>query len=788
MRQRTLATATLVAFAFALSPLHAEPERPNRAESDDPNARRKAMREWYEGDWSPSYKRFMNQAAARERARYAEQLPEAGGTTAGAAVTGTEPLAASTPGTWANIGPTSSSYIENGSTKLNEIDSGRPVEIVIDPSTGSQTAYVAMSGGGVWKTTDGGATWAPKTESLGSLSCGALEMDPANASVLYLGLGDAFDGTGIGFTKSTDGGETWSDPVYLGASTIINKIQAAGGGVLLAATDKGLFRSTDGGAAWSAVAVATGFAETPYGWDIAHLGGTTWVASVEATPSVTSGTTNGQVWRTTDNGVTWTKAAGVAKAAGVGRISLAAAADGSVVYAMAAVPNASTASDLSDFFTSTDGLSWTPLNATASTVSYTNTNTESSKPITVMNGQGWYDHMLIVDRTNPNSFYFGGALLMARATKQASGAWQYTQLTNWLAQFGLPYLHADFHAAAFGNDGTLWVGSDGGVFQYNTTGIGTWKTRNLNSGITSHLIYSVGSSPNAPNAVIGGFQDNGTRVREADTGSYNQELGGDGFGSVVNRANGQHMLGTLYYSRVYKSTNGGLTFSSACTGIRECNNSSSAPFYTKLTPWTGDATGNTVFTHSNTKVYKTTNFAGSWSALGSRGLARDAVLRNVGVAKSNVNHVGAVASGGRVYLSSNGGTNFTQRIPPNNGLSLSSVSFDPANPNIVYVTSVAPDATKNHVWKSTDFGASWTAIENGLPAGVPVNIVVPDPDNGSTLYAGTHLGVYVSTNAGGTWTRFGNGLPLVNATDIYVSPTDSLVRVSTFGRGFWEIR
>ncbi|HZH74827.1 MAG TPA: hypothetical protein VEY88_02270, partial [Archangium sp.] len=241
-------------------------------------------------------------------------------------------------------------------------------------------------------------------------------------------------------------------------------------------------------------------------------------------------------------------------------------------------------------------------------------------------------------------------------------------------------------------------------------------------------------------------------------------------------------------TRIYKSTDGGLNWVSASTGITESNNSSSAPFVTVLATWDGDATGNTVFTYSNTKVYKSTNFGGSWAALGVTGLPTGMVIRGVAAAKSNGNVIGLVASGGRVFLTNNNGASWTTATAtPNNGLSMSSIAFDPTNPNTVYVTSVAPDATKAHTWKSTDFGASWTAIENGLPAGVPVNQISVDPGSSSTLYAATHLGVYRSLDAGASWTRFGTGMPLVNVTDLHILPDSSLVRAATFGRSVWEL-
>jgi MYXO-CTERM domain-containing protein len=110
------------------------------------------------------------------------------------------------------------------------------------------------------------------------------------------------------------------------------------------------------------------------------------------------------------------------------------------------------------------------------------------------------------------------------------------------------------------------------------------------------------------------------------------------------------------------------------------------------------------------------------------------------------------------------------------------------------VASVKPNPALDHLWKSIDFGAHWTVIDgNGLPAGVPVNVIksdpVPDPAAPSrVLYAGTHLGLYRSTDGGASWSRFGSGLPLVSVTDLYISPNEGIVRVATFGRGFWELQ
>lgn len=759
------------------------------SEADDANVRRRGMEEWwYETPYDARFKRFMNEAAARERDRYRGQIPQAGSVDP---TGGFGPIGAVVGNTWTNLGPTRANVAQNGGTSLAVSDSGRPVAIIPNPTTPT-TIYLATAGGGLWKTTDGGTTWIPKTEALGSLSIGHMAMDPNNSNKLFLGLGDAFDGTGIGLYITSDGAATWTGPLYIGDSTITNEIVVAPGNsqIVLAATDKGLFRSADGGLTWGTVALATGFTTVPYAWDIAYTGGTSFAVSVEANKAATTGTTNGQVFTSTNNGATWTRATGPTASTGVGRISLAAAPSSpTTVYAMAAIPNATSASDLADLYKSSNGgATWTAMGATGRKIRYSNANTESTGPASILNGQGWYNHMIIVDRSNPNVFYFGGALLMAKATVSASSA-TYTILSNWLAQFSLPYIHADFHTAAFDSAGALYVGTDGGIFKSTNATYTTW-TAGLNVGITSHLTYSVGSSTNNRNAIVTGLQDNGTRVRSGNTSTFNQYIGGDGFGADVNQSNALQMLGSLYYTRIYKSTNGGTSFVSASSGISESNNSASAPFNTHIERWTGDATGNTVYTHVNLKVYKSTNYATSWTALGTTGLPTTSfAIRNVGVAHSNANVIGVAASGGRVYLTSNAGGSWVQAgALPNNGLSISDVYFDRTNTNTVYVSSVAPDSTKAHLWKSVNFGSTWTQIDgSGFPTGVPVNAITSDPANAATLFAATHLGVYTSTNAGSTWTRFGTALPLVNVTDFYISADSTLMRASTFGRGIWEL-
>jgi len=687
--------------------------------------------------------------------------------------------------TWVSIGPTNATFETNGVT-LNVVDSGRARTILPDPAD-TNTVYFLTSGGGLWKTTNflqTNPTWVPKTDNLPTTGGGSVAFG-RTSNVLYLGLGDPFDDFPLagGFvTKSTNGGDAWGTVVNLASATSVRDIKVDTSGVndiVMVATDAGFFRSADGGTTYDTSPNASiggralwSLAHTSAGWLVSAADGTLWLS-----------TDQGATWNPTGNGFT-----------GAGRSTLGIGAPGdSVVYAFAGNPSGT---DQLDLFRSTDGgQNWTALGLSGKTPSNPDAGAFGNDCLNMdlMNKQAFYNQMILVDPTdgNRNTVYLGGNLCTA---KTIDGGASWTLITHWLALGGLPYAHADFHAAAIStltSPAKLFFGSDGGLFVSNDSGA-NWDHRK-NIGITSHLVYALTSNPTSPNSTIIGLQDNGTRVRESNTTTYDQTMGGDGFGTGTSQANNLWTLGDVTNAKISRSSDLGLNWASAHSGI----NTADAPFATSMTSpaASADSSGLVFFTTGLHDVYETSNGASSWTSIGSFGTPGTtqtirALVHVVGVSPVDTNHIAVAGTLGNLLLTANGGANWTQ-IPLNSavpGYNSNNACIAWVNNSILYVCSEAPNPGSIRVVKSINGGTTWAAANNGLPD-VSVSKLQIDPrdSTGNTVYAGTFIGVYQTLDGGASWHKFGAGLPNVHVTDIYMPPNGSFIRISTYGRGVWEI-
>ncbi len=768
----------------------------NEKIKDDAFARREAMREQFGGDLTPEFMQTLMAAAEAQRAEFGPA--------------GRGAIKPASGGAWTNIGPDRSEWLQNG-VRVNESDTGRMRNFLVNPAN-DDVVYALTSSGGLWKTTNFSAprpTWRAMTDSILSTSGGSAVMGKSPETI-YLGTGDPFDpGVGGFVYKSLNGGETWTSVAPLTGVTTVRDLKVDTSGateIVLAATNGALFRSADGGASF-----------TPL------VGGQFWSIQRTSAGWLASRTNSGvgTLVISTNQGASWSLIPnGGNVLSGIGRTTLAVGAPGdNVVYAFAATTGDAAQRDL---FRSTDGgLNWTAIGlghyepqpkGDPVWVGKVPVNPNEDQPnMDIMAGQAFYNQMLLVDPNDAsrNTVYVGGQLSSAKST-DGGGTWRLK--SNWLAQFRLPYVHADFHTAAFARlNGApaLLFGTDGGLF-VSTDGGNTFSSQK-NDGIASYLIYALAGNPKHSDDVLIGLQDNGTRLRVGTSGTYNQVFGGDGFGVAWSQANDLLTMGSYVYSFIFRTPLNPPSVDRkwlvGWTGIDEFFDPPNNYFVTSIeTPTAAaDPSGLTYLHRTRFKLYRTTNGAASWKAVfetptvpnpDPKGppihtVALRAGWHPMGISPVDLDHFGVLGNSGNLWFTNDGGTTFVNKVLTNlaTGWPGFNATLAYASNTTMYVGNEAPIGTALRAIKSTDGGNTWTAASSGLPP-VPISrmLVSPRDPSGNTVYAATWIGVYETTNGGTSWHLFGQGLPIVTVADLYMPPDGSYLRVATYGRGVWETR
>ncbi len=774
---------------------------------DRAGARQDWQREWFGGDPGPAYLDFKAALLARELGRKAPVLPA-------------QPLGSAQP-VWVNLGP----FANARSADFPDVDTGRPVAVVPHP-TKPRTLYLALSGGGVFKCVDadldapGDWTWVPITDALpasgasGNLSLGALALDPQAPDTLYLGLGDPFFGEGRGFFRSADGGATWTAASGLGAATRSYAILPLDRTTVLWATNDGLKRSGDGGRSFSPVPLAG----QPEGqiWSLKAFDRQNLVCS-----RLNAGA--GEIWYSRDGGSTWS----LAEIQGVnpGRITLATTpASATLGWGLAQAKGLPAMAG--GLLRSQDqGRTWAFIPAPAMKGGLF----QGLGADMVLDGyQADYNQLLAVDPEDPNRVFAGANLALYR-TQDGGANW--TQLTHWYANQRV-YAHADFHASAWSstNPRVLFIANDGGLcilrqprlpddqIPVGLANIGptqpsrtTFLDNRRNLGLAAHLVYNLGSTgastpPDAPWRITLGLQDNGTRLRQgegaalAESGVFEDRIGGDGFGTIIHPLNGDLMLGSLYYLSILRSEDGGQTlFRPSSDGLPGAGWPGMGPFATSLLPGTGDPSGDTVYTFNYFQAFRSTDFGLHWTEVDTTGTdlaLREKVIRHLNASRTDPRGLALAISGGNGWITPDGGATWRPfGVLPGHDRYLSYVEYSPFGDQTLLVASVAPTLTANHLWLSEDGGRSWRVLDrgpagedNGFPFGIPVHTARFDPKDPWRLYAGTDFGCYASLDGGASWSGLAAGLPPVAVKDLYLDPGGAFLRAATFGRGVWELR
>ncbi len=696
----------------------------------------------------------------------------------------------STSDLWTNIGPKaidmSSSFIPYwGNT------SGRVRGLDVHP-TDPNIVYIGAAAGGVWKTTNGGTTWADKSGGLSRLTFGSIAIDPNNTNTIYAGTGETiwfynnvtYEGNGL--YKSTDGGDTWTQITSgIGIQTQFSDIEVNPGdsNILLASLgsgtwengfpgNEGIWRSTNAGASW------TRTLNVDDAFDVTFHPSN----SLLAYAACGNQSASGGFYRSTDGGATWTQSnTGLPSATLIGRMQFDLSTSSPLtIYSLIYNNSASFSGRNSAAFKSTDGgLNWAQISSGVLISGTYNGSTVSD--------QGSYDLCLSVHPTNPDIVCFGN-VEVSRTTNGSAisfvrkGVGSYGGGT--LAWDG--YTHTDIHKIHFApsNGNIVYLGCDGGVYKSTDAGA-TWSS--LNNNINTIQFYRVASHPTNSSILFGGAQDNGN-FSTSDKGATNWvfETSGDGMECFVDYNDPNYVFMATQNGNLLRSTDAGVNWLTA-------DNVGSAAWVAPY--WQHPSISTRIFAAINGRIRRsnTSGASGSWSYLS--GLISGFHVTSVAQSAVSTSNMIAISSyyttSPNVHKSTDEGvtwSNITTNITSAGftGTNIQRVVADPVSANTFYITRASYGG--GQVIKSTDFGTTWTNVSGNLPT-VPVNDLFIDPANTSHLYAGNDFGVYWSNDGGTTWTKLSNGMPFVPVQDFSFFDNGSVrfLRAATHGRGVYEL-
>lgn len=628
---------------------------------------------------------------------------------------------------------------------------GRINAIAFDP-VNADVIWAGAPAGGLWKSTDRGATWSTTTDQLVNLGISQIVIDPQNTDIMYLATGDNDGGDtySYGVLKSTDGGNSWKPT---GLSMAVSQqirisdlwIHPEHPDTLIATTRSGIFRTTNAGQSWSMVR----------GGSYNRLTQKAGNPDVLFTSSLGSSV---MMYRSEDNGLTWNGISDPVLPTGR-RVEIETTPDDTnYVYALFGASD----NGFGGLYLSTDGGDTWQQQATSPNLLGWQTSGNDN------GGQAWYDLELAVDPTNKNRVFVGGVNIWTSNT--AGISWGIA--SHWYGGGGNPFVHADVHELKFHPlTQNLYAATDGGVYR-DMPNQHHWDA--LNDGMNITQYYGFDNAGTDSSLIIAGAQDNGTHLMDA--GSWDDVRGGDGMLCFIDPKNPNVMYSSVYYGEFRKSTNRGVNFFANF-------NLPPAGSGNWVTPFLVDPQHPDTLYAGFSKIWRSYDGGQSFSATTAiTGNAAGSNLDKLAIAPNHTNIIFA-SEGKSLWRSNDRGDNLSSLSVPGSK-AISYIAVSPLNPDHVVVTKSGYSGG-DKVYESFNRGNSWTNISSGLP-NIPVNCVTFDDNSTESIYIGTDLGVFYRDNQQPQWLAFNLGLPNVIVNELKISPQNRKLRAATYGRGVWE--
>ena len=682
---------------------------------------------------------------------------------------------------------------------------GGRVGAVTGVQTQPMTFYFGSTGGGIFKTVDGGMSWKPVADGQLKLgSVGAIAVSDSDPNIIYAGMGEAdLRGNashGDGVYKSTDAGKTWQnvglkDTQQIGAVKIDPRnpdvaYVAAMGHMTAPNAERGVFRTRDGGKTWQKVlfksdqAGAIDLSIDPTNSQVIYA---SIYQFIRKPWTFESGGPDSGLWKSTDGGDTWTELSrnpGMPKGI-LGRIGIA------VSPVQAGSMWAIVEAEEGGVFHSADGGStWTKVNDQRD-----------------VKQRAWYYSRIFADPKNADTMY----ALNTSFYKSIDGGHTFKPI---------PTMHGDNHDLWIANDdpNRMIESNDGGA---NISFDGGKSFSTIMNQPTGQF-YRVALDNDFPYHIYGAQQDNTTVVTSsrgnsgAITESDWHEVGGGESGWIAPDPTNSRF--------VYAGSYDGLLtrYDGLTGGLRNVN------------PWPDNPMGSGVeamkyrmqwsfpllFSPHDPKLL----YAGSQYLLGTRDEGRSWTAMSPDLTRNDKSKQGPVggpltkdntaveyydtiftvdestvekgliwvgSDDGLVHVTRDGGKNWQNVTPKGipDWIRINCIAASPFDPGTAYLaaTMYLQDDYRPFLYRTTDFGKSWKLITSGIPADDFTRTIRPDPRQKGLLIAGTEAHLYISYNDGDSWMPFQLNLPNVPMTDVQFQKRDDALVVATQGRGFYVL-
>ncbi|MGZ5423942.1 MAG: WD40/YVTN/BNR-like repeat-containing protein, partial [Candidatus Aminicenantales bacterium] len=674
--------------------------------------------------------------------------------------------------------------------------SGRVTDVaVVAPKGSNYTVYVASASGGVWKTENEGTTWTPIFENMATAAIGDIALAPSDQNIVWVGTGEhnifRSSQAGAGIFKSADGGKTWANMGLADTNTIARIVVhptnpdvvyvAAGGHEWTKNTDRGVYKTVDGGKTWDKVLFVN---DETGAYDLVmdpRSSDTLYAALWQRTrkkwndPRTLADHTGSGLFKTTDGGKTWTPIdAGLPQAQFRGRIGIdLCLTRPDVLYAL--VDNyelrETTKEELDqtrNYYTPEKGFikGATVFRSDDGGATWTQTSGLTPQQKNFMQQHsgtyGWVFGQIRVDPNDPETSYIMGVPFSV----STDGGKTYKTLRTSPG--------GDNHALWIdpANSSYLIKGFDQGVAASYDKGL-NWRyfQKEINVCQFFNLNYDMAT----PFRVYGSMQDHGSFRGKVDISrgrdripaqDFESAPGGEGSNHAIDPSNPDIVYSAGFYGTISRAEYDkpgpfpGYPYTKELLPVLYENE---APLRGQwLAPFILSPHSPNILYHGMQYVFRSLDRGDTWERISpdlttndpaTRGDIRYQTLFTISESPLKYGLVYAGTDDGRLWVTKDGGKawqEITAGLAP--GKWMSRVVASAYQLGTVYLSQNGKrdDDFTPYVWKSTDYGKTWTSLAKGIPVG-PVNVLREDPVDEKILYLGTDLGVYVTTDSGKTW-------------------------------------